>query len=1397
MAQHADEIGEVATRLRFRVLGPVRVVDGGGQALDVGGSKPKLVLAQLLLSPNRVVSSDALVDALWGEDPPPTARRSLQSHVARLRGALGGDGGPLRSQSPGYVLVVDETQIDLWRSEGLVHEARAALLSDPWRAQFLVHQAHAEWTGEPLEDLADNDQLVAQRRRIDRLWLDLIELEIDATLAVGDSTGAIERLEWLVLDRPEHEPFWARLMTAYYRLGRQSDALAAFERARRVLVESLGIDPSLELRNLQLSILGQAAELDHVEAATCPYKGLASYQLDDADRFYGRDELVAELVEAVRTASFVVVVGGSGAGKSSALRAGLATSIQARKLHGARQVIVITPGPSPLRSIYQVPASADVVIVDQFEELFTLTDDEATQREFVRLLIAHVNDGTKRVVISVRADFFEHCTKLSDLAPLLARRLVVVGAMSEQELRVVVTTPAERAGLLVDDDLLDAIVAEAADHSGALPLVSHALVETWHRRSNNRLTLDAYRDAGSIAGAIARTAERVYGGFQVDQRSHMERLFLRLVEPGEGTAHTRRKVSYGQLDGSSITRAEIDVLVDARLLTADVEGIEIAHEALIDSWPRLRSWIDDDREGIRIHRHLTVAAAAWDELGRDDGDVYRGARLSAALSWIDDVQPDLSTLERSFVDAAVAFSEKQLRQQARVNRRLRILVAASVVGALVAVAGTVFAVGQARKADKGRAVAEAAQLVEAVRGEPSLSESTKIQLALAADRRTSTPATRALLIEAVLHASGRSAGPDVGTEPSGDTPVSADGGIVVGRDNNVRGVVLDATTLKPRMRNLPPATGVVVDTGTRLLGVNPATLETVDLQTGANVGPAPGVTAAPARYALSPDGTTLAVAADAAGGADKGVLTLYDVASGRPRVTLEQSRAAAIQSVGFSPDGRDVLTVTGDGQAVAWDVASGESFFTSPPGSAKATRVAMSPSGKAIAVGRDTGSVDVWSKSSPLVWIQLDLQQIHHHEISWIDFDSTGQYLVSTSRDGVSVVWDTTTGRVVAPAQDFGGDGGLMTFFRPRSTTSLVNVVNGRTWNWDLSRDELAVSGSGLVTTVTGVDLGATVSASPETQVMVDGPIGPSIYDPPEIAPRQVRVSPHGVNHGVAASGDGKRFVVVFGGVVELHDTSSGALVTAFSQHIDSLRRVLTDSAPGGTIVRRDIIVAIDRSGRRVAFQATDNRIYVVDERGSTVDAIGLSSTRQDLQAMELNDDGTELVVSTNAGEALWYQVGVGEVTSVARPGSGYDAHFVLGGQISVVGTGGAQLIDPQSSQPSKTFTVGHDATRLAVDPTGRLLATEDASGSIQLWDGHVEIRMGEAIRIGDAAFAAPIRFSADGHYLIVSGPDETSWIDVSADDWRRIACGLVTEPMSLTDRTRYLDPIGAPVPCP
>lgn len=1362
-------------RLRFRVLGPVQVLDRDGDTIDIGGPAPRLVLVHLLFNPNRVVSTDALVDAVWGDDPPPTARRSLQSHVARLRAALGGDAGPLKPRRPGYELTVDASHVDLWRSEELVRQARAVLKSDPRQARHLAQLARAEWTGDPLGDLARHDRLLAQRRRLDQLWLDVAELGLDADLAAGEIAPTVERIEALVLDRPEHEPFWARLMTGYYRLGRQGDALRAFQRARTALRDGLGIDPSPALQRLEAAILGQSEDLDDTGVPVCPYKGLASYQRDDADVFYGRDDLVTELLEAVRSASFVVVVGNSGAGKSSALRAGLAKAVEAGAVDGCRTPSVITPGTSPVRTIYQLPPTADLIIVDQFEELFTLTDDEPVRHEFVRLLLARVTERSDRVVISLRADFYGYCTRLAALAPLLARKQVVVGPMTDHELRTVIVKPADNAGLVVDDDLVEAIVTEAGDHIGALPLVSHAMVETWHRRANGHLTLDAYREAGSIGAAIARTAERVYDSLQPAQRSQTERLFLRLVEPGEGTDHARRKVTYTQLEGSSIDRHVVDLLVDARLLTAGADGVEIAHEALIEAWPRLGDWIDDGRDSIRMHRHLTASASAWTELSQDEGELYQGARLSGALSWITDTDPDLSDLERDFIDASVGMSERRLRQQARANRRLRVLVAASLVGVMVATAGIFAAVSKTNDANRRRAQAEAAQMVTTIRGTPQLTQSAVLELAVAADRRASTPATQALLLDTILADPAFIDRGDLDVAPTGSSSTSSTGGVLTGTDSNVLGLALDTTTLEPLKQGLQPAPMVVVNTGSQLLAVVGSPLKVVDVNTRVAVAKFPDVSAHADQVALSPDGTQLAVAADPADSGATSSIAIYNVADQSLRGELEWTNGSALTNILFSPNKRLVFAVVDKSHVAIWDTATGRVVFESPTESkVSVTRIGVAPSNGLIVIGRENGQLELWIDDGAASgrWLSRTIASPHRQAIVWIDFDRTGNRMVSTSLEGSAVAWDTTTGAAVSRQRSFPGRQSLATFFEANSATRLVTIADRHAYEWDTERD------GGLFTTINGVDLDARVSGSARLNVVAATGTTVTSYDAagggravPFEAPRTIR--------GVAATTDGSRIVVVYDdGSMELRATS-GQLVATWG-------RGLPDSGRRASI-QPDVEVAFDRGGHRIAYQNVNHDIELVDDHGHTLDAVALSPERKTVQRLDLSDDGSELVVSTTAGEAIWYDLDGLDAALIATATTGYDAHFVAGGRVVVTGDGAGRVIDPHTRRTTQTFDLGIDATRIAIDGTGHLLATVDRDGFIQLWNADPLVRIGDPFRSRSLSTARPIGFSGDDHYLVVSGEHETTWLDVWMPDWQRIACGLVPAPLSPTDRARYL----------
>ncbi|MEU9877776.1 nSTAND1 domain-containing NTPase [Streptomyces phaeochromogenes] len=341
-----------------------------------------------------------------------------------------------------------------------------------------------------------------------------------------------------------------------------------------------------------------------------PYPGLTRFEASDSERFFGRDHLVGQLVDLAREKDFVVLTGPSGSGKSSLLRAGLIPRLQKTDPPRVRPatIRILTPGPHPARTHAEVldPSTTrpgTVIVVDQFEELFTLCADPAERKGFLDLLFTAVRpDHGIRVVVAVRADFYGHCTRDRRLAQAAQDATLLVAPMSTEELRETIVKPAALGGLIVERTLTSRIIAEIQDEPGGLPLMSHALLETWRRRRGRALGEAAYDAAGGIHGAIARTAEDLYQSLTGRQADTARRILLRLVSPGQGTGDTRRPTRRTELtalgDG---TDADTDVVLErlahARLITLDEDTVDLAHEAVLTAWPRLRAWIDEDRGG--------------------------------------------------------------------------------------------------------------------------------------------------------------------------------------------------------------------------------------------------------------------------------------------------------------------------------------------------------------------------------------------------------------------------------------------------------------------------------------------------------------------------------------------------------------------------------------------------------------------------------------------------------------------------------------------------------------------------------------------------------------------------------------------------------------------------------
>ena len=507
--------------------------------------------------------------------------------------------------------------------------------------------------------------------------------------------------------------------------------------------------------NIESTFVGAAAAQD-VEGqppapGDPPYKGLQSFGEADAEHFLGRERLTARLVGRLRDSRFLAVVGASGSGKSSVVRAGLIPALR----HGqpladgglppagsTRWAIrLLTPTAHPLDALAVALTGPDappdnaatlaaqlaagpgalaaatrqllvaedrprlLLVIDQFEEVFALARDASERRALFDNLTAALDPAANHpitVVVALRADFYARFAEHDGLRDLIAQQQEYIGAMSRDELFRVIVEPAARGDWKLQEGLVELMLDDAGNEPGALPLLSHALLETWRRRRGRTMTLSAYEESGGVRGAIAQTAETIFQErLTPEQRPIARAIFVRLTELGESgddsAPDTRRRAPFSEL----ITRATdplmldavLRILVEARLIITghvpptNTQVVEVAHEALIREWPTLRAWLDQDREGLIRHRQLTQDVNDWLKLDRDPGALYRGARLAQTLVWTAAPPDPLSLTETEFLDASRAAAARE----ARARTTQRALAIGSVVLLVVAMLAALLA----------------------------------------------------------------------------------------------------------------------------------------------------------------------------------------------------------------------------------------------------------------------------------------------------------------------------------------------------------------------------------------------------------------------------------------------------------------------------------------------------------------------------------------------------------------------------------------------------------------------------------------------------------------------------------------------------------------------------------
>ncbi|MCW2766487.1 MAG: transcriptional regulator, family [Nocardioides sp.] len=1380
------------------VLGPL-TIDGSGRL----SRRDRVVLETLATRPGHPVSADQLADALWADQPPASAAKVLQGCIVRLRKELGPEA--IETCSHGYLLTVPPDQVDAQRFERMVVRARELLsLGEDDRAAYQLTEALTLWTGQPFADLENWAPAVEEARRLGELRLEAEELRVDAHLRVGRHREVLAECQAMVRAAPLRERRWTLQAHAQYQAGQQAEALRTIHQLRSMLVQQLGIDPGPDVTALEQAILRQDASLlvrGTIAAShgTCPWQGLKAYEIDDADRFFGRQDDVDGCLEILRRTPVLTLVGPSGSGKSSILRAGVAAALRSR----GQPCVVLTPGPHPMEALTELAGAspATVLFVDQFEEVFSLCDDPAEQQEFVRALTTEA--ASRIVVLALRADHLADLVTHAGFARLVEQGLYLVGGLSEEGLRDAVEAPARRSGLVIEPGLVDLLVREVRDDPGALPLLSHALLETWKRREGNTLTVAGYRASGGIYGAVAQSAERLYAQIDTDRRHLLRDLVLRLVSPGLQGEPVRSRVPR-RLVATDVERDRlIEMLVGARLVTSDDGVLEITHEALARAWPRLQGWLDDDVEGQRMLHHLSAAADAWDSLGRPESELYRGVRLARTLDWQGRTRSTLTDAEREFLEAARSNAEaeeqsavERERAQTRLIRRLRLVLTGAVVLLVLALAaGGLAAVQSKHASDNATAAltAEAAAKQQALTAQVRQAGAraavvddvdTSLLLALAAVKLEDSPASlsslmgvlakRPALIESTPLPGNEVMAIDV--SPDGNRVATVDTTHAVRLVNVASGEFLtrqegparrendDARALQFSPDGRVLAVGRTPFSGAPVELLDARTLEVLPTQLG---GLPSGRWKASDLY-FSEDGESVAVAIQkivTRGDSRETVATRAAVwrlrRPGQPRI-VPLSNDVGWVSVALSPDGGLLYTLP---SRVVHNMRTGtETTFFPNEINFNAGGLEVSPDGRKLAFGR---GIPENGPPGGAVVLDSGTGRVLHSVaggvvVSDVRFSANGERVLTTDYGSPrqTQVWDSDSGEQLADLALTGGSERAVAMDPSGQTVFSAGPDHAlRQWNVDGGRRYLRripVPGLPWATKASGGSCFTTPSSG--GQFVMYLPCGflsaklANAYLLLDVARRQTHLVREAYSGWHWGGGSWRPSTTTFiradGGTIRAFDGRTGAVLSTSHPLGDHV--VDVDHTPDESMV-----VAAEQEGRITMLDAdTMKRVGRPVDLGVPVLAV---SAGPDNRTAFVLTGGPDLPEFWNVPARRWALVDLDKGTVVNEGPLDLDAGnwaaYSPDGQHAVAtgAHGEVEIIDLATGQPVGPTVIAHSdgAFWAAFSPDGSRLVTAAGDGSVVLWDTDTAAQVARITIPVPGLVSA--EFRPDGHTLLVA----------------------------------------------
>jgi DNA-binding SARP family transcriptional activator/WD40 repeat protein len=1193
---------------------------------------------------------------------------------------------------------------------------------------------------------------------------------------------------------------WART-EASRRLGAAADRAAAERKGLRVAEDDLAGNV------VDLQTVRERAELEDAEreVVACPFKGLALFDVEDADVFFGRERLVAEMVARLAGAPLLGLVGPSGSGKSSALRAGLLAALADGVLPGSEDwaLALLRPGEHPLgafeRAVGEVPPRDRLIVaVDQFEEVFATCRDESERGAFIDALLSGARDSRRRtlVLIAVRADFYGRCAAYPELSRLLGTNHVLVGPMRRGELRRAIELPARRAGLLVEPDLVDALIADVEGEPGALPLLSTSLLELWQRRDGRRLRMHAYEHVGGVHGAVARLAESAYERLDPDRQRLARRILLRLAGEGEREAVVRRRVPLAELNSWRDRRVDevLAVLAQERLVIIGEGEAEVAHEALLREWPRLRRWLEEDAEGHRLQLHLSAAAREWEAGGRSLEELYRGARLASALDWSDAHRGELSPAERAFLDQSRAVSQRS-------QRRLRAVLAGVAALLMLAVIAGLVALDQRGNARDEAVAADAQRLGAQALVEDDLDRS--LLLARQGVALADTVQTRGNLLAALLRSPAvigvlrgdgdRLISLDISPDERTLAFIDHDGTLTTvdtrtrrraGRPSTVSGlagVIIDAV-LRPDVRFTPDGSRVAVGGGEPVVLDARTHRVLAPLRIGRNR----------IMYAMrfAPDGRTLyaAIALPPAGGT---VIQRFDAHTGRP-LGKERHVSRDVVTLMLTRDGRRLVTTRLDEGTVISDARTLRPLRRLPVG---AEQAALSPDDRTMLVGGRDGSVR---------FLELDTGSVrrasgrHAGAVVRATFSADGRTAITAGEDDRLIVWDVEQ---AAAGETLEGHAGQITglAISRDSSTLYTTGLDGKLLLWDLAGARR---------------LGRPFRAgqdnpefprhalSPDGQTLAIGrPDGTVVLiDSETLRPfSEFRVVPKGPVRGIGYA-PRDRLLVVGGddGFLALVDPRRGQVVKRLSGHRETVftpsfsadgRLMATASDDPGD--RNEGVIRLWElpSGEAAGRPLRSGSVELGGPPHPAVGGISLSPDRRTVGDVSLSPDGRKLAVThpPTGGVEIIDVVKRRHRASLLGAETVWDlVRFTPDGRYLVGGSykGWARLWSVEEPglynfgdkwRPASRRFTGH-AGRVeseSMSPDGSTLATGGPDGTVRLWDLETQQALGAPLPGLPNRSVVP-QFTPGGAYLfaIYNAGRAYRW-DVRPSSWARHACAV------------------------